>query len=145
MLCVYIYLYLYKHILWPHSLRIVLPSGPIHHHLGDCSWVTLPGYSADLVCTDVGHCHALACTNTYSYTYNMLKVLHGVMSFLSQQDSAEAKKAFCTIAYFAIERGLSAVRTLTAKVSSEPLTKGQSSSLTPKPLCKCTSRLGDPN
>ena len=49
----------------------------IHHHLGDCSWVTLPGYSADLVCTDVGHCHALACTYTYSYTYTMLKVLHG--------------------------------------------------------------------
>ena len=24
----------------------------IHHHLGDCSWVTLPGYSADLAsCT----------------------------------------------------------------------------------------------
>ena len=26
----------------------------IHHHLADCSWVTLPGYSADLVCTDIG-------------------------------------------------------------------------------------------
>ena len=33
----------------------------IHHHLGDCSWVTLPVYSADLICTDIGHCHSLAC------------------------------------------------------------------------------------
>ena len=51
----------------------------IHHHLGDCSWVTLPGYCADLVCTDIGHCHALACTYIHiaSYTYTMLKELLG--------------------------------------------------------------------
>ena len=30
------------------------PTQTIHHHFGDCSWVTLPGYSADLVCA-VGH------------------------------------------------------------------------------------------
>ena len=36
----------------------------IHHHLSDCSWRTLPGYSADHVFTDVGHCHAL-CMHIY--------------------------------------------------------------------------------
>ena len=46
-----------------------------HHPFGDCSWVTLPGYSADLVCTDVGHLHAH--THIASYTYTMLKELLG--------------------------------------------------------------------
>ena len=52
----------------PHSLRVASIAQwtmqAIHYHLGDCSWVTLPGYSADLVCADVGHCHSLACTYT---------------------------------------------------------------------------------
>ena len=50
----------------------------IHNHLGDCSWVTLPGYSADLVCTDLAtvmHLHAEI--HNYSYIYTMLKLLHG--------------------------------------------------------------------
>ena len=50
----------------------------IHHHLGDCSCVTLPGYSADLVAltlSTVIHLHVQI--HNYSYIYTMLKVLHG--------------------------------------------------------------------
>ena len=75
----------------------------IHHHLGDCSWVTLPGCSADLVCIVMHlHAHIRIATPTPCQKYCL------VMSFLSQYASAKAKQAFCPIAYFLIERGPSA-------------------------------------
>ena len=50
----------------------------IHYHLGDCSWVVLPGYSADFVCTDVGQCiHLHAHIHIASSTYTMFKELPG--------------------------------------------------------------------
>ena len=77
----------------------------IHHHLGDCSWMTMPGYTADLVCI-VMHLHAHIASYSYTYVHHVL--LGQVMSFLSQYGSAEVKQAFCPIVYFAIEKGLSA-------------------------------------
>ena len=51
----------------------------IHHHLGDCSWVTLYGYIVlilfALTLATVMHLHAQI--HSYSYIYTMLKVLHG--------------------------------------------------------------------
>ena len=39
------------------------------------------------------------------------------MSFLSQYASAEAKQAFCPIAYFATEKGLSAVQSADSSIT----------------------------
>ena len=74
--------------------------------LGDtaCMGIVLILFGVALMLATVMH----LCTHIHIATPTPYQKYCMVMSFLSLQGSAKAKQAFCTIAYFTIERGLSA-------------------------------------